>query len=313
MQSFEIFADSAANLPDAFVEERGIHVIPYICLVGGEELCAREEGKSFREAAKKFYAALRSGVEARTSLLNKQVFLDALTPTLEAGKDVFLVTMSSGISGTCREAKEAAEELKTRFPDRKIFAMDSANASLGEGLLVMRVADLRDMGESIDTCAQWFEENRFKIQSHLTVGDLKYLRRGGRISAAACIAGTLLGIKPLIKADGSASTKLVMAGKERGRKKALAALVRAYDELGTKGQTIAIAHGDCEEEAMELAETLKEHGASDVIIEYYDITTGAHVGPDTIAIFFAGKDRRGGTPAPQAAPSGKRVPAGAKG
>lgn len=312
MKPFEIFADSAANLPDELVKERNIRVIPYICTVDGKDMSTVTE-EPFRERAKAFYAAMRAGADVHTSLLTCETFIEALSPALEAGQDAILVTLSSGISGTYREAQRAAEELEKRYAGRKVIALDSANASLAEGLLVLRLADLRDMGESMEACAHWFEANRFKYNSHLTVGDLKYLKKGGRISAAACLAGTILGIKPIIRADGSAQTKLVMAGKERGRKKAIAALVRAFDENSTENtKTVAIAHGDCEEEALALAEELKAHGATDVLVEYYDICTGSHVGPDTIAIFFMGKDRRKDVPAPAPRPQEKGVPAKAK-
>ncbi len=291
---FEIFTDSSANIPVGLLEERNIRVIPYRILEGGEEKDCCGENVS-REAAKEHYKKMRAGKEMRTSLISKERLLGSLSPVLEAGKDVFFVTIASGISGTYAQAVTAAKELSKKFPERKIVVADSSNASMGEGLLVLRVADLRDMGENIDTCAEWFENNRYKMNSYVTVGDLKYLRKGGRISAAVAFAGALLNIKPILKADGEKQAKLVVCGKERGRKRALAALLTAFDNyaVSPEGQTVAITHADCEEDALALADALKDRGVKDVIIEYYDICTGSHVGPDTVALFFFGKDRRG--------------------
>ncbi len=292
--AFEIFTDSSANIPEELLRERHISVLSYTMLEGGRETLCYDPAVPFREAAKAHYAKMRAGSELRTSLISKQRVIEALTPVLERGSDVFFVTIASGISGTFQQVALAAKELEGSFPDRKLVVCDSANASMGEGLLVLRVADLRDMGESIDACAEWFENNRYKLNSYLTVGDLKYLRRGGRISAAAAFAGALLNIKPIIKADGEKQAKLVVCGKERGRKKAVSALLAAFDQncIAPEGQTVAITHADCEEEAFALRDALLERGVKEVIVEYYDICTGTHVGPDTIAMFFFGKDRR---------------------
>lgn len=291
--SFELFTDSSANIPDSLLKERNIHIIPYRILYGGQETDCYSEGIPFHAAAKEHYKRMREGKDIRTSLISKERIIAALTPSLQEGKDVFFVAIASGISGTFAQATLAVNELKKTFPERKIYAVDSSNASMGEGLLVLRVADLRDMGESIDTCAEWFENNRYKVHSYVTVGDLKYLRKGGRISAAVAFAGTLLNLKPLLKANGDKQAKLVICGKERGRKKALAAILASFDKycVSPEGQTVAITHADCEEDALALADAIRERGANP-IVEYYDICTGTHVGPDTVALFFFGKDRR---------------------
>lgn len=306
--SFDLYVDSSANIPDALLLERGIRVISYSCFIdGAEQPCYT---KPFRETAKAHYRKMRSGADMRTSLINSETIKTALSPSLQAGRDVFLVTISSGISGTYAQALGAREELLKQFKDRKIVVADSANASMGEGLLALRIADLRDMGESIDACGEWFEDNRFKLNSVFTVGDLRYLRKGGRISAITAFAGTILGIKPILRADGSKNAKLVFAGKERGRKKALSALLSAFDELAAlpENQTVAITHADCEEEAFALADALKERGVKDVIVEYYDLCSGTHAGPDTVALFFWGPDRRGSL-VEEKAPAKKPLPA----
>ena len=172
-----------------------------------------------------------------------------------------------------------------------MLVAQSANASLGEGLVALYAAKLADMGESVDACYQWVIDNRFNIHGVCTVDSLKYLKRGGRVSTALAIAGTILNIKPVL--HGDENSKLTVFSNERGRKKSIAKLVETFREnvIDPENQTIAIAHADCEEEALELAAKIKELGAKDVIMNYYDLCTGAHAGPGTLALFFMGKSR----------------------
>lgn len=295
MNSFEIITDSAANLPDSYRIERNIHVIPFRYIADGAEYSCLEEGVPFRESAKKFYELLKTGADIKTSLVSEAQFIAAAEPLLEAGKDVLFLTIASGISGTYQQAKAAAETLSKKYPHNTVAAVDSANASMGQGLLVLKAADLRDMGESCSATAEWLKQNAYKLNSYLTVGDLKYLKKSGRISTLVAIAGTLLSIKPIIKADGGEIPKLAVCGREHGRKKAISAILKAFTDnvVNPETQTVAITHADCEEDALALAEEVKKLGVQDVIIEYYDICTGAHAGPGTLALFFMGKDRRG--------------------
>ena len=296
MIKFDVYCDSGANIPLELVKQRGIKIIPYTFTVNGEERSCYDGERDFAEIAKKFYNEVREGAEVKTSLLSSHTIAEAVTPSLEAGRDVIITFISSGISSTFNQAKAAAEELSKKYPERKIFVCDSANASMGEGLQVLRACDLRDMGESAEACAEWIENNRYKINSYLTVGDLKYLKKSGRISATLAIAGTLLNIKPVLMADGGDNAKIVFHSKARGRKKALEALAENFslNVVDPENQTVAVCHGDCEEDALNVAELLKERGAKDVIVEYYDLCTGSHVGPGTVAIFFYGKDRQTG-------------------
>lgn len=309
MNTFEIFADSSANLPNELVKKRNINIISYSYIVNGEEKPCYEPNADFTQTAKQFYADLRGGADIKTSLVDEQRIIEAVTPVMQSGRDAVLITISSGISGTYNQAIAAKKTLEQQFKGCKLFVCDSANASLGEGLLVLKAADLRDMGESAEACAKWVETNAYKLNSYLTVGDLKYLKRGGRISTAAAIAGTILNIKPIIRADGGTPAKLSFFAKERGRKKALSAILDACRQraVNIENQTVAIAHADCEEDALYLAEELKtQFGVKEVIIEYYDLCTGAHAGPDTIALFFTGKDRRSENPLAQTAVIAKK-------
>lgn len=298
---FNIFADSSANLTEEMIKDCGITVIPYTCLVNGKEVLCYEKDKPFSDKAKEFYENMANGAETKTSLVGKATIIDAISPVMQEGRDALLITISAGISGTYNQALEAQKELKTLFPKCKLVVVDSANASLGEGLLAVNAAKLKDMGESIDACAKWLEDNKYKMNSYVTVNDLKYLRRGGRISTTLAIAGTLLNIKPIIRADGGTPAKLAFYGKERGRKRALEQLADKMSELGVniENQTVAITHCNCPEDAEKLKELVRERGATDVVIEYYDMCTGSHIGPGTVALFFMGKDRRANAPQEQ--------------
>lgn len=292
--SFDIYADSSANLPEECVKTHGIKIISYLFSVDGEQKLCYESGKPFEETAKEFYAALRGGAQVTTSLITKERITEAVEPTLKEGRDALFITIASGISGTHSQAVLAAAELNAKYKNNKLYVCDSANASMGQGLLVLKAADLRAMGESCAACAEWINNNAYKINSYVVVDDLKFLRKSGRISATLAIAGTILNIKPIIKADGGKNAKLVFFSKERGRKRALGALVKCFDDYATDHEhnRVAITHADCKEDAEALAEELKKRGVHDIIIEYYDLCTGSHVGPGTVALFFTGKDRR---------------------
>ncbi len=290
---FDIISDSSVNLPDEYIEKYSITVIPYSYVMGGTVHSTYDPGVPFRTLARKFYDDLRKGTEAKTSLVGKEIFKEAMEPSLKAGRDVFLLTIASKLSGTNAEAVKAQRELAALYPDRKIVVRDSQNASLGQGLLALFIARMRERGESLEACAAWFDENCYKLNSYLTVDDLKYLRKSGRVNAILAFAGNLLNIKPLIRASGDVPANLVLFGKERGRRRALSAVLKAFDDYADPDlETVAIAHADCEDDANALAEQLKARGVKEVVIEFYDLCTAAHVGPGTLALFFLGKDRR---------------------
>lgn len=295
MTQFDIYCDSGANIPYNIVKEREIHVIPYSFTINGTEHTCYTEG-DFKDIAKKFYREVRNGADVKTSLISTQKIIEAVIPSLESGKDVLMTFISSGISGSYNQGIEAAKELSKAYPERKIMVMDSSNASMGEGLQVLKACDLRDMGQSVAACAEWIDQNRYNFNSYLTVDDLKYLKKSGRISSTLAIAGTILNIKPILKADGGENAKIVSHSKARGRKKALLALAENFSAnvVEPGNQTVAICHADCEEDALTLADMLRERGAKDIIIEYYDLCTGSHVGPGTVALFFYGNNRKTG-------------------
>ena len=306
-RSFDIYADSASNLTEEIIEKYDIRIVPYTCSIDGEDIEAYTNGVPFAETAKKFYNAMREGKDTKTTLVNAQKIISAVTPSLQVGRDVVFVTITSGLSGTYDQAVQAGKELKEQFPDRKFVPIDSANAAFGEGLIALYVARLREEGKSIETCAEWAENNKFHLHGICTVDSLKYLKRGGRISSLAAIAGTILNIKPVLWGDENA--KLTVMCNERGRKKAIARMIDYFKQniIDPENQVIAISHADCEDEALELIEKLKELGAKEFVINYYDLCTGAHAGPGTLAMFFLGTVRNKQCKEVTHAQSGARV------
>ncbi len=288
---FEIFADSAANLTDEMIDRYGIGIVSYTCSIDGKEMECYQKGVPFKEIAKKFYDAMREGSETKTTLVNCEKIRDAVEPVLKAGRDVLFITIAKNISGTYNQALEAQKLFKELYPNRKFLVSESSNASLGEGLLAIYAARMREDGKTIDECHDWVEDNKMNVNSYVTVSSLKYLKKGGRISSATAIAGTILNIKPIIW--GSDKGILEVLCNERGRKKAINKLAEIFKErvIDPENQTIAIAHADCEEEALELAEKIKAYGAKDIVMNVYDLCTGAHIGPGTIALFFLGVQR----------------------
>lgn len=291
MRSFDIYADSAANLTAEMIKENDIGIVSYTCSIDGVDMECYEEGVPFEETAKKYYDAMRAGSETKTTLVNAEKIIAAVTPSMQAGRDVLFVTISSNISGTYNQAVMAANQLKELFPERKMLVADSFNAALGEGLCALYAAKLGDMGESLEACHQWIENNKLNLHGIFTVDSLKYLKRGGRISAVVAIAGTILNIKPVLRGDENG--KLSVTCNERGRKKSIAKLIQLFKEnvIDPENQIIAISHADCLDEANELADKLRELGAKDIVMNYYDICTGSHAGPGTLALFFLGKSR----------------------
>ena len=285
---FQIMTDTSANLPSELVREKGISVIPFPYFVNGaRHTCLDTEGFD----SETFYGAMREGAEVTTSQINPQNYVDAMRPVLERGEDVLFVGMSSGISGAYHSAELAADELQAEFPDRRIRLVDTLGASLGEGLLVLRAAAEKALGRSLEDVQKGLLELRHRMCNIFTVDDLKYLRKGGRLSNLSFIVGTILQIKPLLK--GNEEGKIVAFAKLRGRKKALEELAKRYDEyvVDAGEQMIGIAHADCPEDAAKLAELLRRnHPPKEIFTVGYEPVTGSHVGPGTLALFFQARE-----------------------
>ncbi|MBR3307611.1 MAG: DegV family protein [Lachnospiraceae bacterium] len=295
--SYEIMTDSSSNLTEDLLKRYNIKMISYISSIDGREFSCFDPKRDDEAAGRKFYNAMRSGADVSTTLINMDRFTSFFEPVLKEGKDIIFVCMSGGLTGTVQAARIAAEDLCEEYPDRRIVCIDSLSASLGEGLMVLKLSRLRSAGATLDEAVSWYERNKLRMNHIFTVGDLRYLKKGGRISAAEAVIGNILSIKPILKADDEG--KIIVHDKVRSRKKALDRLVEMTKERITdpSRQMIGIAHCDAPLEADYIARRFSsEIPCEDVIVRYYDLCTGSHVGPGTIAIFFLGENRCGAAP-----------------
>lgn len=285
---FRIVTDTSSNLPTAYLQAENITVIPFTFHTeSGEQSCM--DTASFD--AKAFYTAMRNGEKVTTSQIPPQRFVDNIRPMLENGEDVLFVSMSSGISGSYASSKIAANQLAEEFPERKILTVDTYSASLAEGIVVMRAVECRKEGLSIDETYQILRALRHRIAQIFTVGDLRYLKRTGRLSNLEAAVGTVLQIKPLLKGDPQG--KIVCFAKVRGRQRAIEEMAKLYEELvvSPETQTVCISHADCEADAQILASMLRRSKApKDILIVDYEPVTGSHVGPGALALFFVSDD-----------------------
>ena len=205
---------------------------------------------------------------------------------------MLVLVFSSALSATCQNAFIAGEELRAEFPDRKIIVIDSLCAAIGLGLLVHTAAGLRDRGKTLEEVAAWVEDHKLNVCHWVTVEDLMHLKRGGRVSAATAVVGTMLNIKPIIRVDDNG--KLENVGKARGRKASLNNILDRMAEtfVPEMNDTVFIGHGDCPADAEFLAQQVKERfGVKNVIIRYVGAVIGSHTGPGVAVVFYYGKNR----------------------
>lgn len=287
MCTYEIMTDSACDLPVDLRTELNVGVASLTLHFRGEE---RDD--CVDDSIKEVYRGLRAGEVATTAAVNPDSWIQYMEPVLARGKDLLVVAFSSGLSATYQSAVIAAGEMGEKYPQRRVRVVDSRCASLGQGLLVYYVCKKRDEGLSLDALADWAEDAKTRLCHWFTVDDLMYLRRGGRISTATAIAGTVLGIKPILHVDDDGH--LINKGKVRGRKASIHALVEKMQALGLPGEnkTVFICHGDCMEDAKLLESLVREKcGVEKVIVGYTGAVIGAHSGPGTLALFFLGEHR----------------------
>ncbi|MBN2503817.1 MAG: DegV family protein [Bacilli bacterium] len=290
MIDYVLITDSCADLPDQLLKKLEVEVIPLSVLVDGETYYNYPDEREI--TFKEFYELLRQKKSSSTSQLNPEQFLEKFTGFLEAGKDILSISFSSALSGTYESSLVASEELRKKYPDRKIITIDSKCASMGQGLLIHHAATKRLQGESLEDLGAWCEENKLNVSHLFTVGDLNHLKRGGRLSSGKAFLGTLMNVKPLlhVNLDG----KLVQTGAARGRRLALNKMVErmrlTIDK--PKEQTIFISHGDCIEDVEYLKEQIAlKVPVKGVIDHYIGPVIGSHSGLGTIAIFYFGNDR----------------------
>jgi len=239
-----------------------------------------------------FYQKMRDGGVAKTTAVNPEAFVRAFEPVLASGRDILYLGFSSGLSATYNSSCIAAEELRQKYPERRVVAVDTLCASAGQGLLVYLAVQKKAEGASIDEVASYAEKIKLSICHWFTVDDLVYLKRGGRVSSAVAFVGSVLGIKPVMHVDDAG--KLINVSKARGRKASLSMICDKFGELAqsTRENTVFISHGDCLSDAEELKKQLeKTYGIKVAVITDIGPVIGAHSGPGTIALFFVGKER----------------------
>ncbi len=288
--SFEIVTDSSCNLPEELIDRYRLHILSLMFRVNSREYYSYEKGKV--TDLKQFYTMMRNKEEITTSLIDINTCLPVFEGLLKEGKDILYIGFSSALSGTYQVGAMVLDDLKTTYPERKIYAIDTLGASLGEGLLVYYAAELRRTEKSIEEVYTWLLENRLHLCHWFTVDDLFFLKRGGRVSASAAVLGTILGVKPVMHMDNEG--RLILMEKVRGRKNSLDALINHMQEtaINPEEQMIFITHGDCIEDAKYVENQVRERmHVKDVLINYVDPVIGAHSGPGTVALFFVGTHR----------------------
>ena len=287
MNNFVIYTDSACDLKPDVLKSINVECIQLSFRFDNDD----KDYLNNEMDIKTFYDRMRKGETAKTSAINPETFSHRFEELLSEGRDILYIGFSSGLSTTFNSARITADELKAKYPERKIICVDSLCASAGQGLLVYLAAKKRDLGADLETVAEYIEGIKLNLCHWFTVDDLVYLKRGGRISPTVAIVGGILGIKPILHVDNEG--KLINVSKVRGRKASLNALLDKYGELAENRQgTVFISNADCHEDASYLKTQFKERYNAEIeIVTDIGPVIGAHSGPGTMAVFFLGKER----------------------
>jgi len=285
MSKFTILVDTSYDLPQEFIDENEIKIIPIPFHLNG---VTHEDGRWKDMTDKEFYDALANGGAAGTTLINPETFKEVFTEYAKTGEELLVISLSSGLSGTAQNAIIALDEVKETYPDCKIYLVDSLNAAGGAGLVTYLAVKKRSEGLTAEETAKWLEEKRHSCFSLFTVDDLMYLHRGGRLSKLQAVAGSIIGIKPLLNVHPDGSLKL--KDKARGRKAALETLVGQMERSlnpDTKLDTVIISHSNCPEDGQKVADLVRsKFDVNEIYTVMMGPVIGAHVGPGCIALFF---------------------------
>lgn len=294
MTKFALTCCSTADLSAEYFTAHEIKWAPFHFTLDGKEY---DDDLGQTIPFDEFYARIAAGAEPVTSQVNVAQYEALWEPLLATGQDIVHLSLSTGLSGSYNSACLAKESLAERFPDRKIFVVDSLGASSGYGLLVDAVCTLRDAGESAQTAAAWAEANKLRVHHWFFSTDLTSYYRGGRISKTAHIFGTMLGICPLLNMDHLG--RLIPRDKYRGKKKVIEEIVarmvsHAEGGLSYSGKCF-ISQSACLKDAQEVAALIEKTFPKldgPVLINSVGTTIGSHTGPGTVALFFFGDERK---------------------
>ncbi len=289
MSNFVITADSNSDLLDGYIKEKQIGIIPHYYDLEGITY-----GDELNLTPKEFYDKMRGGIMPTTMASNPDVIRKTFLSYIDQGYDVLHISFSSALSGGCSNVVTGANEILEENPNAKIIVIDTLNASMGEGLFVMKAVQMKEEGKSIDEIASWLEEHKQEFCVRFTVDDLFHLHRGGRISKTTAVIGSMINIKPILFVNPEG--KLVALSSARGRKKSLTTICNEMlDCMGKyrdSDEAICIAHGDSLEDALYLKELILEKLPNrEIIINFVSPSIGAHSGPGAIGLCFMGEKR----------------------
>lgn len=290
-REFVISTDTNGDLPFSFVDEHNIILLALGYTMDGETRFT--DDRTIDQHL--FYDQMRAGKMPTTMQVNPEQAEKAFEEIVSGGKDVLHIAFSSGLSGSYNSTEMGAAEVRERHPEAKVIVVDTLAASLGEGLLVHYAVKLRAEGKTVEETSAWLEEHKQNVVHYFTVEDLNHLYRGGRVSKATAVVGTMLGIKPVMYVNEAG--KLVPMGKVRGRKQSLLDIVGRMGAKmeGFENEVVFISHGDCLEDAKFCAEEIKKkYKIKNFVFNFVAPSIGAHSGPGTIAIFFLGSSRHEG-------------------
>ena len=291
MREYVLMTDSCCDLPDQMAKDLQLEVLPLTMHMDGQDYPNTLDGAAISN--EEFYRRIRAGKMATTSAVNVGQFEDAMSAILEQGKDILCISFSSALSTTYQSACIAAESVQAKYPEGHIRVIDSLSASLGQGLLMYLTAHKKlEENLTLDQLGDWVEENKLHVCHWFTVDDLNHLKRGGRVSAATALFGTMLSIKPVMYT--SPEGKLIPMGKARGMKAALTELVNTMDKLAIRPirEPVFICHADCPDSVDYVKGLLYERfGITDVRADYIGPVIGSHTGCGTLGLFFMGTER----------------------
>ncbi len=287
---FKLTTDSTADLPEDYLELKKIRCINFSYIMDGVTY-----GHGLNVSSKALFKMMREGKMPTTSQINPEeakLFFEGLIGRQH--NEILHLCFSSGMSGSYNNTKMAAEEVMEEHPECRIVVVDTLCASMGEGLIVYKAAQMRDQGMSVDEVAAWVEANKKNVVHVLTVDDLNHLHRGGRVSKTTAILGTLAGIKPVLHVDNQG--QLLNIDKVRGRKKSLSFLVDYMEQktagYSPKNDIVMISHGDALDDANLVRNMIRERfGIENVMINDLGPVIGTHTGPGLVALFFMGMSR----------------------
>jgi DegV family protein with EDD domain len=285
-EQYVLVTDSACDLAPSLLEQWNIRLIRMPFLFTDDGIARLDQDLPLKD----FYKEMREGRVAKTSAINEDAYYEAFTPILEQGKDILYLAFSSGLSVTCENSKKVAADLASRYPERTIRSIDSLAASAGEGLFVYLAKMNRDEGMTLEENAAHLEREILHVCHWFTVDDLKYLKRGGRISAATALLGTALNVKPVMHVDNEGH--LIKISQTHGRKKSIRTMAENLGKTIREGSPVFISHADCAEDAEFLKKILmEEYSVDTTLITEIGSVIGAHSGPGTLALFFMGTHR----------------------